>query len=300
MRVSNISFGASSLGGVFHSLKEADGVRAVHTAVDKGINFIDVSPYYGHLKAEIVLGKALKDIDRSRYYLSTKVGRYGKDGANTWDYSAQRAETSVYESMERLNVSYIDLINVHDIEFADLEQVCAETLPALTALRERGVVGHVGITNLTLSHLRYVIEHVPAGTVESILSFCHYCLNDNALTDYFDFFESHGVGIINASPFSMGLLTERGAPAWHPASPQLQNVCRRAADYCRSQGKSIEQLAVKYAVSNPRIATTLFSTTRSEAVEQNIRWAEEPFDEELYAEVRHILEPRFRDTWLNS
>jgi len=300
MRVSNISFGASSLGGVFHSLKEADGVRAVHTAVDKGINFIDVSPYYGHLKAEIVLGEALKDIDRSRYYLSTKVGRYGKDGANTWDYSAQRAETSVYESMERLNVSYIDLINVHDIEFADLEQVCAETLPALTALRDRGVVGHVGITNLTLSHLRYVIEHVPAGTVESILSFCHYCLNDNALTDYFDFFESHGVGIINASPFSMGLLTERGAPAWHPASPQLQNVCRRAADYCRSQGKSIEQLAVKYAVSNPRIATTLFSTTRSEAVEQNIRWAEEPFDEELYAEVRNILEPRFRDTWLNS
>jgi len=98
----------------------------------------------------------------------------------------------------------------------------------------------------------------------------------------------------------MGLLTERGAPAWHPASPQLQNVCRRAADYCRSQGKSIEQLAVKYAVSNPRIATTLFSTTRSEAVEQNIRWAEEPFDEELYAEVRNILEPRFRDTWLNS
>ena len=60
MKVSNLGFGASSLGGVFHSIREEEGIEAVHTAVDNGINFIDVSPYYGHLKAETVLGKALK------------------------------------------------------------------------------------------------------------------------------------------------------------------------------------------------------------------------------------------------
>jgi aryl-alcohol dehydrogenase-like predicted oxidoreductase len=300
LRISSISFGASSLGGVFHSLNESDGISAVHAAVDHGINFIDVSPYYGHLKAETVLGKALKDIDRSRYYLSTKVGRYGKDGVNCWDYSARKATESVYQSMERLHVDYIDLINVHDIEFADLEQVCAETLPALVELRTKGAVGHVGITNLTLHHFRYVITHVPAGTVESVLSFCHYCLNDDALADYLDFFESHGVGVINASPFSMGLLTERGAPDWHPAPAPLRSLCRKAVDYCRSKGKSIEQLAVKFSTGNPRIASTLFSTTRPEAVLQNIRWAEAPLDEDLLNGVRKILEPRFRDTWLNS
>ncbi|MDR1332531.1 MAG: aldo/keto reductase [Tannerella sp.] len=300
MRVSHISFGASSLGGVFHSLREEEGIKAVHTAVDNGINFIDVSPYYGYLKAEIVLGKALKDIERSRYYLSTKVGRYGKDGVNYWDYSAKKVTESVYESMERLHVDYIDLINVHDIEFADLEQVCTETLPALTALRDRGVVGHVGITNLALSHLNYVIRHVPRGTVESVLSFCHYCLNDDSLNDCLDFFESHGVGVINASPFSMGLLTGRGAPEWHPAPAPLRRLCEKAADYCRSKGRPIEQLAVQYSVSNPRIASTLFSTTRPEAVLQNIRWAAEQLDLDLLAEVREILEPRFRDTWLNS
>ena len=300
MKVSVLSFGASSLGGVFHSLKEDDGIAAVHTAVDQGINFIDVSPYYGHYKAEIVLGKALKNIERSRYYLSTKVGRYGQDGLNTWDYSAHRVVDSVYESMERLHIDYVDLINVHDIEFADLDMVCKETLPALTELRDKGVVHHVGITNLTLRHFKYVIDHVPAGTVESILSFCHYCLNDNALTDYLDYFEDLGIGVINASPFSMGLLTERGAPSWHPAPPPLQDLCRKAADYCHSQGKSIEQLALKYAVSNPRIATTLFSTTRPEAVLQNIQWTNAPLDEILLYEVQKILSPRFRDTWLNS
>ncbi|MDR2810979.1 MAG: aldo/keto reductase [Tannerellaceae bacterium] len=300
MYVSPIGLGASSLGGVFHSLKEADGIRTVYTAVEHGINFIDVSPYYGHYKAETALGKALAGIDRSRYYLSTKVGRYGQDGANTWDYSARRAVESVYESMERLHVDYVDLINVHDIEFADLDVVCGETLPALAELREKGVVKHIGITNLTLRHFRYVIEHTPPGLVESILSFCHYCLNDDSLADYFDYFESAHVGIINASPFSMGLLTERGAPDWHPASERLQEICRKAVQHCRSKGEAIEQLAVKYATNNPRIATTLFSTTRPETVLQNIKWVEEPFNEALYREVRTLLEPRFRDTWLNS
>jgi aryl-alcohol dehydrogenase-like predicted oxidoreductase len=300
MKVSNLSFGASSLGGVFHSLKEERGIEAVKTAVDNGINFIDVSPYYGHLKAEQVLGKALKQIDRKKYYLSTKVGRYGADGKNYWDYSAKRAAESVYESMDRLNVDYVDIINVHDIEFADLEQVCKETLPALVELREKGIVDHVGITNLTLRHFKYVIDHVPAGTVESVVSFCHYCLNDDALTDYLDYFEQKSVGVINASPFSMGLLTERGAPDWHPAPAPLRELCRRAADYCKSKGKSIEQLAVRYSVDNPRIATTLFSTTSPENVLRNIEWANAPLDEELLADVRRILEPRFRDTWLNS
>ena len=300
MKVSNLSFGASSLGGVFHSIKEEEGIRAVHTAIESVINFIDVSHYYGYLKAETVLGKALKCIDRNKYYLSTKVGRYGNDGVNHWDYSAQKATESVYESIERLNIDYIDLINVHDIEFADLDMVCNETLPALVELREKGIVKHVGITNLTLRHFKYIIDKVPEGTVESVLSFCHYCLNDDALTDYIDYFETKKIGVINASPFSMGLLTERGAPNWHPAPKPLQDLCRKAVSHCKSKGVSIEQLAIKYSVSNPRIATTLFSTTRPEAVIQNIVWVKQALDEELLHEVQTILAPRFRDTWLNS
>lgn len=155
LKLSNLSFGASSLGSVFHETKEEESIKAVETALEGGINFIDVSPYYGHYKAETVLGKALKRLPRDKFYLSTKVGRYGKDGKNTWDYSAKRATESVYESMERLNVDYIDIINVHDIEFqaalpGGLAKVCEETLPALVELKEKGIVGHVGITDLQL------------------------------------------------------------------------------------------------------------------------------------------------------
>ena len=300
MRVSELSFGASSLGGVFHDLREKEGIAAVFTAIEQGINFIDVSPYYGHLKAETVLGKALKDIPRDRYYLSTKVGRYGKDGVNTWDYSARRAQESVAESMERLHVDYIDLINVHDVEFADLHQVVGETLPALAELKDKGLVGHVGITDLQLENLHWVVDHTPAGLVESVLSFCHHCLCDDKLLDFLDFFEAHGVGVINASPLSMGLLTERGVPDWHPAPRPLVEACTRAAQHCHAKGYPIERLAMQYAVSNPRIATTLFSTTRSENVLKNIGYISEPMDETLVQEVRDIIGDQKRVSWANT
>ncbi len=301
MRVSNLGFGASSLGGVFHSIREEEGIQAVFTAVENGINFIDVSPYYGHLKAETVLGKALKDIPRDKYYLSTKVGRYGKDGVNTWDYSAKRATESVYESMERLHVDYIDLINVHDVEFADLQQVVDETLPALVELRKKGVVRHVGITDLQPENLHWVIEHSPEGTVESILNFCHYSLNDDMLLDYLDFFEEKGIGVINASPFSMGLLSQRGTPDWHPAPAPLKEACAKAAAYCKEKGYPIEKLAIQFSTSlNPRIATTLFSSANPQNVLKNIDYVNQPMDEQLVKEVRAIIGDQMRVRWKNS
>ena len=300
MIVSELSFGASSLGGVFHSVKESDAVAAVHAAVDGGMNFIDVSPYYGHYKAETVLGKALREIPREKYYLSTKVGRYGRDGVNTWDYSAARAKASVYESMERLGIDHIDLINVHDIEFADLKQVAFETLPALVELREQGVVGHVGITDLQPENLKWVIENVPAGTVESVLCFCHYSLNDDLLTKYFDFFEANGIGIINASPLSMGLLSSRGVPPWHPAAKTLVDACARAAAHCAEKGYPIEKLAIQYSISSPRIATTLFSSANPDNVRKNLEYASTPADPELVKEVQDIIGDQKRVRWKNS
>jgi len=306
MRVANLAFGASSLGGVFHSIREEEGIRAVHTAIDHGINFIDVSPYYGHLKAETVLGKALREIPRQKYYLSTKVGRYGQDGVNTWDYSARRATASVYESMERLGVDYIDLINVHDIEFqarmeGGLQKIVDETLPALVALKRKGVVGHVGITDLQPENLKWVVEHCEEGTVESILNFCHYSLNDTLLADYLGCFEHHGVGVINASPLSMGLLSLRGTPEWHPASRQLKDACRHAAIYCREQGYPIEKLAIQFSTSlNPRIATTLFSSANPDNVLKNISYADEPMDEGLLKEVQEIIGDQMFSRWKNT
>ncbi len=300
LKVSNLSFGASSLGGVFHSFNEKEGIDAVHTALDQGINFIDVSPYYGFNRAEVVLGKALSSIARNRYCISTKVGRYGQNGHKSYDYSAKRAITSVEESLKRLQIDYIDLINVHDIEFASIEQVVEETLPALHSLKAQGKVGFVGITGLPLEKLKKVVEKSDNGMVEVVQSFCHYCLNDDSLIDYLDYFSTRGIGVINAAPLAMGLLSSGSTPDWHPAPEEVKVACNKAMQFCILQGESIEQLALAYAVNHAGIATTLFSTTKRTHVLNNIKWAETPLNENLLIEVKKILNPVHRITWENS
>ena len=305
LRVSALSFGASSLGGVFHDIDEGRAIDAVFAALDGGMNLIDVSPYYGHYRAETVLGKALRQLPRDKYILSTKVGRYGKDGVNTWDYSGRRAQESVYESMERLGVEHIDLINVHDIEFqaalpGGLQKVVDETIPALVELKQKGLVSHIGITDLQIDNLRWVIDHSAKGTVETVLNFCHYCLCDDALQDHLDYFEAHGIGLINASPLSMGLLSMRGVPDWHPAPKPLVEACQRAARYCAEKGYPIEKLAMQFAVSNPRIPSTLFSSANPDNVRRNLQFIEEPIDWDLVREVQTIIGDQQRVTWANS
>ncbi|HEX2852555.1 MAG TPA: aldo/keto reductase [Opitutaceae bacterium] len=288
LKVPVLSFGASSLGGVFRQTDDSAGIRAVRVALDLGMNFIDVSPYYGVTKAETVLGKALKDVPRDQYLLATKVGQYDH---NVFDFSAARIVRSLDESCARMGVDYIDLLQCHDIEFADLDQIVNETLPALVKLREAGRIGHIGITGLPLKIFPAVIDRVGSGVVETVLSFCRYELNDTALDSLIPYLKEKNVGIINASPTGMGLLTERGVPAWHPAPPAMVAGARRAVEYCQSVGADIVKLAVQFCVAHPAIATTLVGSANPENVRKNVAFIDEPIDFELMAKVLELLKP---------
>lgn len=286
--VSVLGFGASSLGGVFVPIDEREAIRTVHVALDHGINFIDVSPYYGATKAETVLGKALKTVPRDRYFLATKVGQYG---TGEFDFSAARTIRSLDESCARLGVDHVDLLQCHDIEFANLDQIVGETLPALVELRRLGRIGHIGITGLPLKVFPQVIDRAGSAVVETILSFCHYELNDDSLESIIPYCAGKGVGVINAAPTGMGLLSERGVPDWHLAPPALLAGARKAVDYCRSVGADIAKLAVQFSVSHPGIATTVIGTANPGHILKNIEYAMAPIDFELMARVLEILRP---------
>ncbi len=288
IHVSILSFGASSLGGVFRPTDDAASIRTVHTALDLGINFLDVSPYYGATRAESVLGRALKGVARDRYFLATKVGQYGE---GEFDFSAARVTRSLDESCARLGVDYIDLLQCHDIEFASLDQIVEETLPALLALKRAGRIGHIGITGLPLKVFPAVLERTPPGLVETILSFCHYELNDTSLATLLPYCTQKGVGVINASPTGMGLLTPRGVPSWHPAPPAMIAAARRAVEYCRSVGADIVKLAIQFSIANPDIATTLVGSADPESIRRNIAYADESLDHALLARVFELLQP---------
>lgn len=286
LKVSALSFGGSSLGAVFRPTDDAESIRAVRTALDLGINFIDVAPGYG--RAEEVLGQALRDIPRERYYLATKVGQYPGEGTN---FATDRVLRGFDQSCRLLGTDYIDLLQCHDIEFAELDQVVNVTLPMLLELKAAGRIGHIGITGLPLKIFPAVLDRVPPGTVETILSFCHYELNDTSLESLLPYLAGHGVGVINASPTGMGLLTPRGAPNWHPAPPAIVAGCRQAVEYCQSIGEDIVKLAVQFAVGHPGIATTLIGTANPDNIRKNIAYAQAPVDHALIAKVREILRP---------
>ena len=161
LKVSRLSFGASSLGAVFRPVDEAEAIKAVHAALDLGINYIDVAPAYGGTLAETVLGKALRGIPRSRYFLSTKVGKYtklGSYGEDTLDYSRARIRASLDESGGRLGVDYFDIIHIHDIEY----QGRKHTEWALVR-RLRDGAG----TEARGPHWRRELRHLPDGFVET-------------------------------------------------------------------------------------------------------------------------------------
>lgn len=74
------------------------------------------------------------------------------------------------------------------------------------------------------------------------------------------------IQVLAAAPLSMGLLTNRGPPEWHPASPDLQLACRRAAEICQQHHVDISTLAILFALSNSKIPTTVVGMSTIEEV----------------------------------
>jgi len=289
-----LSFGASSLGGVFRSTDDTESIRTVHTAIDAGMNYIDVSPYYGLTRAEAVLGKALRSVSRDRYLLSTKAGRYGE---REFDFSSERILRSVDESLERLGTDYLDMLFLHDVEFAEPQQIVEEAVPALELLKQQGKIRFGGISGLPLSMFELLLPQIEA---DVILSYCHYALNDTSLLSLLPLLESRQIGLVSASPLAMGLLSTRPVADWHPAGERVKQYCREAALYCEKQGIEIAQLAMQYAVQHEQIPTTLVSTANPDNIIRNVRWIEEPIRTDILEEVLRILEPVHNETWASG
>jgi L-galactose dehydrogenase len=285
LKLSQLSFGASSLGQEFRSVDLNEALRSVRTALDLGMNFIDTSPYYGRGMSEVLLGVALRDVPRDRYLLGSKLGRY--DGAH-FDFSARRVVESVDISLHRMGVEYLDIMLCHDIEFVDMRQIIDETLPALRKVQQQGKVRLVGISGYPMKIFRYVLDQLP---LDVVLSYNHYTLQNTMLADLLPYLQSKGVGVMNAAPFSARLLTEQPLPVWHKATPEVRAIAKQAADHCRSRGVDIAQLAVQFSIAHPGLATCIVGSANPANVKKWVDWAALPIDQQLLAEVQTILRP---------
>lgn len=291
LQVSILGFGTAPLGNVYGTTEPAEGKRAVHSAIESGINFFDSSPYYGLTLSEERLGEALVGW-RDKVVLATKCGRYGLD---SFDFSAARVTASIDESLRRLRTDHIDLFQAHDVEFGDVDQVIHETVPAMRKLQEQGKARWIGITGYPLKTLRRIAEAVP---VDTILSYSRYNLMITDMDDVLTpFAKEQGIGLINAAGLHMGMLTQAGPPAWHPAPAAVHEAARKAAELCRKRGADIAQVAIRFCLDHPYVSSTLVGIASEAQLKANLKLLQMKTDTALVEEIRSLLGATFNSVW---
>lgn len=285
IEVTSLGFGASSIGAEFGQFDIAKSLSAVRTAVDAGINLIDTAAYYGRGMSEVLLGQILPAYRRESLVVSTKLGRYAP---KHFDFSAKRVAESIDVSLERMRLDYLDMVFCHDIEYADVQQVIDETLPALRRQVEKGKVRYVGISGYPMRNFQKVI---PTGLLDCVITYNHYTLQNDMALQWQGLAQKHGVGVINAAPFSARLLSDLPLPVWHKAPESVRAVATKASAWCKARGTSIEKLALQFSVSHPGFASCLVGSAIPAEVSQWIAWIQEPIDQELIDGVRAELAP---------
>jgi L-galactose dehydrogenase len=291
LRLSVLGFGAATLGNEYGEIQAAEGERAVHAAIDHGINFFDTSPYYGRTLSEERLGAALKG-KRDKIVLCTKCGRYGK---SSFDFSASRIAASIDESLQRLRTDRVDMLIAHDVEYGDPEQIISETIPAMRKLQAAGKALSVGISGFPLNLLAEISERAP---VDFLLSYCHYNL---MIRDLDCLLAPHaaaaGMGLLNASPLHMGLLTPQGPPDWHPAPQEVKAAAAKAVKLCASRGVDVTTVALRFCLDYPHVTSTLVGISSATELEQNLRAVDFKIDPDLLSDLEAILGHVKDRTW---
>ena len=286
LHVPILSFGASSLGAEFRSVTLDEAIGSVRVALDCGLNLIDTSPFYGRGMSEVLLGIALKGVPRDSYLLCSKLGRYD---LQHFDFSAKRVAESVDVSLHRLGTDHLDIMLCHDIEFVPMQQIVDETLPALRKIQQSGKVRYLGFSGYPMKIFRFILEQT---RVDCVLSYNQYTLQNTRFADeVVPYLKSKGVGAMNAGPFSARLLTNAPLPAWLKEPEEVKAAARRAAAHCASRGVDIAQLALQFSLGNPDIATTVSGSANPVNIRNWAKWAAEPIDAQLLAEVQAIFAP---------
>lgn len=216
LHVSTIGFGAWAIGGGPSWGKvtsEDEAVRAIHAAIDSGINLIDTAPAYGYGRSERTVGKAIRDI-RDKVVLATKCGLWWQDfrGAPFCELDGKLLRRSlrpdtirieVEHSLTRLQTDHIDLYQIHWPSVAPCQTPIADTMACLMTLKDQGKIRAIGVCNVTARELN---KYRHAGPVASV-QFRYSMLNRQAEQDVLPYCSEHHLAGLTYMSLEQGLLT---------------------------------------------------------------------------------------------
>jgi D-threo-aldose 1-dehydrogenase len=249
-------------------------VEVLGTAFEAGIGYIDLAPLYG---SEEIIGRALKDVPApSGIVLATKVGCYRDDlGILYREYSDDTAFRSVERSLKRLQVDFLHVVHIHDCEAEDLSQIFARNgaLRALVELKDRGVIGSIGMATYSPECLQAAID---CGDVDHVQSYHTYTLlNQTSKEHVFLAARAKNLSILNNAPFAGWILQSGAVPEamynYKPAEPAVIEAVQRLEEVCTRKEVTLPAAALAFSLLDPDIDVTVVGASSPEKVRERVR-----------------------------
>lgn len=284
LRVSVIGLGGNTFG---RYVDERATAEVVSVALDLGVNFFDTADIYNAGVSEEFLGKALRG-HRERALIATKVGMRAGSGPNESGSSRKHIFDSVHNSLDRLDVDYIDLLQIHRF---DPDTPLEETLDALNDLVRAGDARYIGCSNYDAWRLTQALWVSDKRQWASFISVQpqYNLLSREIERDLIPACLEFGVGVIPFFPLAAGVLTGKYQPD-QPAPehtrghnnpnfasrlnrPDLETAQRLDA-WARERGHTVGELALAWLAAQPAVATVIAGVRSVEQVAANVRAGE--------------------------
>lgn len=298
IEISKFGLGTAAFGGLYQSVSMQDCKKTTASALKHGITFIDTAPHYGKGVSEARLGEILKSHRRDALQISSKVGRilenteyeadeFFKDSdtskTRVYDYSASGIDRSIKESLERLQIDYLDIVFIHDPE-GNEDIAISESARALSKLRDSGYIKSYGVgMNITSTPARFIRET----DVDIVLIAGRFSILDqSAKEDLLPVALDRNVDIIAAGVFNSGLLANPKTGStfdYLPASNDLLNKVLEIQNLASEFGVSLKAAATQFPLQHPAIKAVLVGCRSKEEVDENVLAFNEEIPEEFWS-----------------
>lgn len=307
VRVTRLGFGGVPLGGLYRDVSEDEAGATVRRTIELGVNYFDTAPIYGFGKSEIRLGRELSKRDRDSFVLATKVGytlvpdEGGRDPkvfhrfANVpplrpiYDYSYDGIMRTFEGSLQRLNLSRVDVLNIHDPDY-NWEEAIGIAYPTLHKLRSEGVVRAIGVG---MNQAEMLTRFAREGDFDCLLVAGRYTLiDDTGLHELLPICQQKQISVIIGGPYNSGILATGARPGatynYVEAPPAIMERVAAIEAVCARHKVPLKAAALQFPLAHPAVAAIIPGARSVAEVEENFRLVLLAIPDDFWEELRHL------------